>query len=192
MDTALLWSAVVHFIVGLIFCLMISDFLLTLIGQKYYKQHLKKHIESESYELNPIWQKSIREAKYDYRHLIGVIIVVILIMYIYYYGRSKILYEFIIGLVVILNIAVLSKHIQNIAIYKFIGRYPKSVEGKMQINMGLSYYTSMMFYFSFLLLLVVILLFTQTIFILGGLIGIIIHLGRHYFWLQKSLVNITN
>lgn len=185
MEFELFWN--IYFVMGLIFCIMILDYALTLVGQKHYKLYYKQHMDIESYELNPIWKKSIREVKYDYRHLIGVVFILILIIYIHYYGRSRNLYEFMVGLVVVLYTAVLSKHIQNIAMYKFIGRHPESVEGKVQINMNLSYHTSMMFYVSFLLLLVVILLFTQTIFILGGVTGITIHLVRHYSWLKRSL-----
>ncbi len=64
----------IYFVVGLVLCLMISDYLLTLLGQKYYKKYLKNRLVTKSYELNPFWQKSIEKERYDYRHILLVLL----------------------------------------------------------------------------------------------------------------------
>jgi hypothetical protein len=177
----------IYLIIGLILSLLISDYSLTLLGQKYYRASIKKHIDSGLYELNPAWQKSVQEQKYDYRHLILVLILLFIVVYSYYYDESEIFYEFIVGFVIILNVSVLTKHLQNIALFRIIQKYPNLIKGKIETTMRLNYYTSMLFYITILLFLLFVLLFTQTIFILGGTFGVLLHVFRHYSWYQKSL-----
>ena len=51
----------IYFIIGLFLFLSFSDYWLTLMGQRYYKNYVRKKIKFEIYELNPLWQKSIKK-----------------------------------------------------------------------------------------------------------------------------------
>lgn len=177
-----------YFIIILIFSLLILDFWLTLIGQKYYRKYAKKYIKIESYELNPLWKKSIRKGKYDFRHLIGVILLVSGIIYLFYIDR--IVYEFVVGGYIIMWSNVLSQHIHNVAFYNFIGNHPNLIKGRIEYKIGLSYFTSMLTNFSIMLIILLILIFNNSIFLLGGFAFTSLFALVSYIWYRKAIIKV--
>ena len=181
----------IYFIVALIFCLMILDYSLTLLGQKYYKKYLQKYIQIESYELNPIFQDSIEKRKYDLRHVIGVILILAFILFLFYFEEKKIGYEFIVGFAIILYINVVSQHLRNIATSKFIAKHNELLIGKIEYKIGFSYYASTLQFLSIFLILLIIFIFKPSTFLFGGIVCTLI-IGLKQFMLFKKAAERLN
>jgi hypothetical protein len=177
----------IHFIIGLIISLSILDYLLTLKAKKDFEKELGENIHLENFELNPIWQKSIKQGKYNFKHLLTLIILTIIIVYIYYDDDSKILYEFFVGFFLILLVIVNTQHIQNIAISSFKKEHPTEIEGGVKLSMGSLYYTSMLSQLSMALLLIFVLFFNPSIFLFGGIMGILVYNLKQYSWYQNAM-----
>lgn len=177
----------IYFIIALLISLSMLDFLLTLKVKKVFEEQIGENIQVENIELVPTWQKSIKQGKYDFKHLIILIIYTIIILYLYYNDDLKIIYEFVVGFIMILLVIVNTQHLQNIAISSFKKKHPKEIEGEIKPSMGFLYYTSMLSDISIALLLIFILFFNPSIFLLGGIMGILNHNIKTYDWYQKAM-----
>ncbi len=180
----------IYFVVGLILSLMILDYWLTLVGQKSYRKFGRKYVQFEFYELNPIWQKAIKEGKYHPGHLTGVVFILLAIICLFYFSKSKTVYEFVVGGFVILWVNVLSQHIHNIAYFRFIGKHPNLIKGRIEYKMGVSYFSSMLRIFSLFLILLFILIFVHSVFVFGGFIMTSLFVLVYYIWFRKAMKNI--
>src|SRR5262245_55141128 len=61
--------------------LMLVDYFLTLVGARLAEEKYLLHFRIATYELNPIWQKSVQERRwFNPRHLVLVALVTILLL----------------------------------------------------------------------------------------------------------------
>ncbi|UCE39419.1 MAG: hypothetical protein JSW00_09415 [Thermoplasmata archaeon] len=162
---------------------MVLDYWLTLISQKYFDKYGSKYLQVESLELNPTFQKSIKEGKYNPKHLLGIIFVIFCLIITFYLKSLNLnifgfdlgfFYEFLVGFFILIFVSINSGHIQSIFYLNFIGKHPNVIEGRIRREMSLQYYIRMLSFFSISFILLFILIFNPTIFIFGGLIGTLI------------------
>jgi hypothetical protein len=181
----------IYFIVGLIALLSFLDYWLTLIAKKYYDKYSSKYLQIETYELNPVFQKSINEGKYNFGHLIGVSILIAIVIFLFYFDRFNFAFEFVVGMIIITRISVINGHVQNIAYCNFINKHPNLIEGKIKREMGLQYYMSVLGSFSLLSILLIIFIFDQSVFLFGGILGTLLSSIKHYRLSQKAINKIN-
>src|SRR6185503_13549189 len=126
----------VFFIIIVTATLMFLDFYLTIKGAKLYKQGFSDHIKVDNYELNPMFQKNIIDFKYNYRHLLSVILVSILIYLFYFlsqrYPSNSQSFEVIPGLLFILMGYINANHLRNIMIFKAVNKNPGMLKGQVE------------------------------------------------------------
>jgi hypothetical protein len=174
-----------YFIVPLIMIIFLLDFYLTIKGQQYYRKYGIKHLKFGAYELNPLWRKTIRKGKYNYLHLIAIIFVIISIISIYSIDETLFIYEFLIGFILISSSYILTRHIENLTYFWYIGTHPKSIKGLIIKKPDLIYFQSIVTTISLFLLLFIIYIFYPSIFILGGLIFSLLFMLVQFGWYKR-------
>ncbi len=176
-----------YFIVPLVLFIFLLDFYLTLKGQQYYRKYGIKHVKMGAYELNPLWVKSVRKGKYDLKHLISIFLVILGLIFIFYNDKSLIIYEFIIGFFLISWIFILSRHVQNLVYFWYIGNHPESIKGLIYKKPDLTYVQSIIGTFSLFLILFIIYIFNPSTFIIGGLSFSMLFILVQFIWFKKSI-----
>lgn len=169
----------------LIFMLSILDFWMTFVAKKYYAKYFNNYINVDAYELNPMWQKNINIGKYNFRYLLVMILLLVFTFILYQEDSSTLIYEFFVGFQVILLLIVNTQHLQNIFASLYIKKYPYVIVGKLQHKIEFTYYVSFLHHFSILLILLFIILFDLSIFLTGGIIGILFYNIKKYSFYRK-------
>ncbi|MEW6408373.1 MAG: hypothetical protein AB1465_06840 [Patescibacteria group bacterium] len=176
----------IYFIVPLLIILMLSDYFLTLKYTKLAKEVLTKHVEIEEYELNPNFQKNIREGRYNFRHLFGIIFLSIILTFLYYL-RLPFLFHFIEGIILGDFVIIDAFHIGRILELRYLKKNPSLLIGKMKHDYLYSlvkakYHTIGLLTFIFLLVILV-----PSTFLLGVLTSQLLALLTLKDWRRKYL-----
>lgn len=183
----------IYAIIILVAFLMFSDYFLTLKYTKLAKEVLAKHVEIEEYELNPNFQKNIREGKYNFRHLFGIIRdclgLVILYFFVskisstFYYALFHFMEGVILGEIIIIN----AFHIGQILEMTHLKKNPSLLVGKWKYSYLYSlvkekYRTISLSVFIFLLLIL-----NPSAFIFGVLVSQLFSLLTLKAWKKQYL-----
>ncbi len=165
--------------------LMFLDFSLTLTGQKYYRKYYKKHVEIDKYELNPLFEKDVDEGKYPIKHMVGVILISVIIFFLFIIDSDKYMFETTVSAILIAYLIVNMNHINNIFIFKWVGKDPKLIKGKISYTRKFSYGSNFISYLSLLIIVLIIFFNVQTPITLGALIASSMFLMANLVWFLR-------
>jgi hypothetical protein len=170
--------------------LFLSDYFLTLLGARLYVANGSRYFAFEgSYELTPAFQNDVdRQKKFSRRFWIAFLAGVIILNGYWYLaveaGRVPGLYLIVAGALILVQIAVHTRHLRNIATFRLQG-IPGLAAGRISYSrylvMQLSAYDALLY----ALLYAVVTFITLDRFIAGGVIGCLILATRHFFRARK-------
>ncbi len=177
--------------ITLITSLMFLDYYLTLKGFRLYKEGYSKHVEAESYELNPIFMKSISSNKYNLIHLISVVFIAVLLAVVYFLSTSQKLYfnigtyDLLIGMLVSMFAFINSKHLFNLMIFKEIKKNPSILSGKIMQSYEYSIKTSIAQALTTSFVLFFVFVFSPSYFTFGFFLGPLVIALKMKKWGKK-------
>ncbi len=165
--------------------LMFSDYFLTIAGKKYRDSEYSKKFTSQEYELNPVWQKDINSGKlFNYKHFLAAFLVTV-----YFYFASKLmseeLFDFFYGAILIVYMFIITKHLQNIFTFKLSTKHPEYLTGMVSVNQMYSLKISQYQILFFAMFLFVINIRMQSLFLFGGILGMLILYLNNLVWISR-------
>jgi len=177
-----------YFIVALVPILMLCDYYLTILGFILYKRHYSRHFKFEEYELNPLFQSSIKKHKwFNLRHMASVALVTICAVFMVSGAKSIAngVEGFFFGWILVTFSAIIGKHLTNILLFLHALKHPDEISGEIYLNYRFQLRVSQYSIVGILCPFIVLLLFNQTSFIWGGVAGLIFLWLIHSCWLDK-------
>jgi hypothetical protein len=116
--------------------LLFLDYFLTIGGSKLAARKYNQHFKFESYELNPLWQKTIAKGKWlNPKHLL-IVVLTSLFCFIWADGwaeKSEV-NEGVLGALLTLYSVVLAAHVGNLMIFWRMVRKPDEVSGEVTLS----------------------------------------------------------
>ncbi len=158
---------------GIWVVLYVSDYYLTIMGARRYRDGVKNHIEFEKYyELTPYFQKDINALRlFSPRFLLALALTAAGQALVWYLAVRVIhlpwLFELVMGGYILVELAIHVRHFRNLALFRFAAR-SQGVEGKISYKKWLSLNVSAVEMASFAIMLLIILLLTGRLFFAGG------------------------
>lgn len=167
---------------------MILDYFLTLVGAKLIKESYGKYIVTESYELNPLWQKAINKGRwFNLRQVILSMIITLGFYYLTEYSYiSDWLVESLLGFIVMLNSMIIGRHFGNVMTFLYLKKNPGMMDGQIVMQKKVSVKTSQYQLFQVIMPVGAICLFNSSPFAWGGFSGLILFFIIHYIWGLKK------
>ncbi|MBI2548037.1 hypothetical protein HYW21_01680 [Candidatus Woesearchaeota archaeon] len=182
----------IYVTIVIVIVLMMLDFFLTMQGLKSYKQKYATFVLFESYELNPSFKDSINKQRYDSKHFLSVLLVVVL-LYIFHYLSfqsifwfTPISFYFLQGMIFSMFICINAKHIQNVITFNAVNKNPSILSGKLKQSTLFSLEASKAQFFALFLILLILSLFSPNAFFFGFASGPLVLLFKSHLWMKKK------
>jgi hypothetical protein len=167
--------------------LMLADYYLTLAGAVLQKRRHAEHFEQQSYELNPVWQRSVAQRRwFNPRHLFLVVLVTCLVVFLLESGDvpDDAAQCLIAGLFVAQGMVV-GRHLSNLLVFRRMDRYPDEVTGRVTMSHSLTLAVSTFQYLVVVVPVAVLAALDPTPTTFGGVAGAIAVLLAHGFWIWR-------
>jgi len=166
---------------------MLADYYLTILGERCSKEYREHHVLKE-YEVNPFWQSEVRKQKwFNPKHLILVLVFTALFYLLFQILEEDYrLVQFLMGMITAPYITVLGRHLSNLMLFLYVRKNPTLLEGRIIIPNRYVLASSRIMVVPNILTYIVIYAFTQSVFVLGGVVGSIILFFVHYIWALKA------
>ena len=151
----------------ILFLLLQLDPYLTIVGYSMYKKYYARFITLESYELNPLWRKTVEKGSiFNLRRFLITILLLLLIFLLSSLNES--IGKVVIGSAFFLYITLNFRHFQNIFLFHYLKDHPQDLEGNVKFNLAFTLQQSYLNYLSTFLLLLVITIITLNLYLFGG------------------------
>lgn len=153
--------------------LYVSDYYLTILGASYMKAGACEHfIFKGSYELTPELQSDINSLRlFSPKFIRAVFVSSVLIVILWFVSRAyppfTFYLRFFIGGIILQEVAILVRHVRNIALFHF-ARNHRGISGQIRYENWLSYKLSGIDLLSFACVFLVVFIFTGSLSFLGG------------------------
>jgi hypothetical protein len=173
---------------------MLIDYYLTLLGESLSKEY-REHYVLKEYELNPMWQNDVRKKKWFNPKQLVLVVVFTAVFYFfisYLYEDDYNLLQFMMGMFIAPYITVIARHLTNLMLFIYVRKNPTLLEGKVIIPYQYMLVTSRIMAVPGIFTFVVIYAFTQSIFVLGGVVGSGLFFLVHYIWALKARKKASN
>jgi len=174
--------------IPLIVTLILLDKVLTHVGYGSYLRHYKAHIESEHYELNPIWQKDVEERGkiFSRRYLVFVVILCAWLGLAYTFPLRPVVAVGT-GLFCGIFLPVDLDHLNNLLYLRILSRIPNSIEGKVKFSYRASTISTAISKVQTGLLLSTLLLFTEpSAFAIAFAVAPFVTAIQMVFWARRA------
>ena len=175
----------------IVFALMLTDYFLTIIGNRFKNKKYSEYFDFD-YELNPLYQKDVeKNILINFRQIIYSIIISFSVYLVALWGSENIV-EFMSGALILHNIIIIARHINNIIIYSNINTKESLVEGKIHLTRKYLLLTSKLNYLAYVLVFSVINIFSFSYFVFGGFVISILMFIIHNLWdfiSRRSTIN---
>jgi len=164
---------------------MISDYYLTILGNKYRKIEYKKHYKTKTYELNPTWVNDIEKSKwFNPKHLIIVVLISLYSIFLSQFEDVR-FFNFFLGFIYTLYGSINGRHISNILIFRYLIKKPDDISGEINLTHILvlksSQYQTIILTFPLLFLTIL----SPSAFMIGGLLSCVLLFIIHSVWIKK-------
>lgn len=161
--------------------LMLMDYYLTILGSVLQKKKHSEFFVFEEYELNPLWQKSINKKKLvNLKHLIITALVSGWLIYIAEYTDiSRAFFSIVLGAILIALSIVVGRHITNILIFWYVLKNPNNIQGQIRYSYEAVLFFALYYNLIPLILLIIIAIYDKSLFVLGGICGVILLFISH-------------
>ncbi len=128
--------------------LMLADYTLTILGAKESAAVYRKHFVLGSYELNPLWRKSVDQIRwFNPRHFSLVCLVTALLIIVDQSVLPEWPIELGLGMLFGAWGMLCGRHLTNLLIFRFLKRNPEQVSGQVNLSMQLTLKMSQFTYF---------------------------------------------
>lgn len=190
------------------------DYLLTVVGYRFYKKYYAAILDVEHYELNPFWQKSVERMRlFDWRHLLFLTALCFWLWRQYIQlvrepniaGASDLL-ETSLGFIIFLYLIINLGHLTNIYTFWRIGR--SRLKGQRGGGYAETVHLTVARTAKFVVILIVVWIFARDWFFFGAAMGplmLVVSFGflarkaartadgqpirkRDYFWILARLI----
>jgi len=166
---------------------MFADYFLTLAGAIQRGRKYEEHFKIEHYEMNPVWQKAVKERRWiNPRHiLLTAALTVLLVLLAESTPAPDPLIPGLLGALLVLFGMVIGRHISNLMIFTYMSRNPEGITGQVTMTHGMT--LAIAFFANFILLppLILIALFAPHPFTIGGLCGAVMLIAIHLGWMWR-------
>lgn len=176
--------------------LMIADYLLTIWGAKLGRVVHAKHFVMATYELNPVWRKSVDALRWlNLRHLAAVVVVTGALLLLDrlmsaadYEGLSKTndAMELLLGILFGVFGCVCGRHLTNILLFRFLNRHPGEVSGEVRLSMLFILKLSQFTYVGLLPLFFALAVLVPDNYTFGVAVGIAVLVVIHFVWIIRA------
>ena len=177
----------------LVMILMFSDYYLTLFGAKLRDREYSKYFKVKYYELNPIWQRDIKNKKlFNIRLLLMLLFSFCFFIYIFEFDEMSDLFkEILIGALLTHYGMLTGRHISNIFTYNYTEKHPEELSGEITISHSYNLHTSIFQYSVAIVPIAIIAIVNQTPILVGCVLGALINIVIHFLWIKKYKNTIT-
>lgn len=183
----------IYVTIGFVTVLMLLDYLLTLWSFESYKKKFHSFVETENFELNPVFKKKIATGKYSVRHAISIALVAFVLFALYHYAYSDCcdlidpeMFIMAQGMIISAFLYIITRHIRNLLIFASVWKKPSILKGKLRQSNEFLLKTSLIDAFGLTLLLFVLLIFQPSYFMLGFASGPLIVMLAHIYWYKEN------
>ena len=171
--------------------LYISDYSLTILGASLYQKNARQHIAFEkSYELTPLFEKDINTLRrVSPRFVVALLATSLALWFIWasavQSGMDPQLFEFLLGAMLLLEIAVHMRHIRNIFSFSQM-KFANSASGKVMYARWMSYRLSAVEMLSFTAVYLFFFGLVGRWFFLGGAVTCLGTFGYHWLLSERA------
>ena len=168
--------------------LMFADYFLTVLGSIEREKRHALHFKIEDYELNPLWQKAIRERKwFNLRHTLIVIAATSVLMWAPESGNMPEEFaQVMLGALLVLLSMIVGKHISNILTFRYLVKRPDRASGQVTMSHQLVLRISMYQTLIVLLPILLIAILSRSDYAVGGVFGVTLFICVHLGWIRKA------
>ncbi|HEU4662832.1 MAG TPA: hypothetical protein VFS55_02245 [Dokdonella sp.] len=169
--------------------LMVADHLLTVAGARARENGYSRHIHTEHYELNPVWQKEIaRKRWFNPRHCVLVVVAAVA-----FYCIGEALprgddptASFMAGMLFSAFGAINGRHLANLATFRYLQAHPdRAIVGTVTFSHEYALRASLYQHFALLLPIALLWLCRPGPLLGGGIAGITLVMLLHAAWIAR-------
>jgi hypothetical protein len=167
--------------------LMLADYFLTLTSEVLKGKKYSDHFKTEHGELNPMWQKDVRQRKwFNPRHILLTLVAssVVAIM-VEFSDMPEPLVQGFLGCLLVCYGMIIGRHISNLMIFGYVIRRPGTISGQVTFTYASALFLSFCQFTVVFVPLLLVAALASSPFALGGLLGIVFLLAAHLEWLRK-------
>ena len=166
--------------------LMLLDYYLTVCGAVLSEKKYRQHFRIEHYELNPVWQKTIAQKRwFNPRHLLLTIGLSGILIFLTETGFEP-LTQWLLGVLLVLYGMIIGRHLSNLLLFHYVCQKPETLTGAVTMShtlvLSISLYQTIILLIPFILLT----LFSPSLFVVGGLTGLLLFMGVQRVWLWRA------
>ncbi len=176
----------------LVWCIIyVSDYALTIYAARLYRRGANQHIVlSGSYEMTPYYQKDIDALRVVSRRFILALVLFSVFIGIEWlamvqWARLPELFSFLIGALILLELAVHVRHLRNIVSFRLVA-IPNAVQGTLAYSRPYSLKMSAIDLVAFGILYFVLMVLVGGWFLFGGAVACLVFGARHWLWARKT------
>jgi len=167
---------------------MLADYFMTVWGAILAERKYRQHFKIEHYELNPLWQKHIRQKKwFNPKHLA---LVALMTAFCFLLSSGLTAGDFVsqglFGYLTILFASVIGTHLNNILLFSYLDRNPGSISGEVTMSHTMMLSMAQFRVFGLLFVLGLLAIFSPTPFVIGGLLSQVAVVFVKWAWLVKA------
>jgi len=188
----------VYVTIFLIASLMFLDYFLTIKSVRLAKRGHSRYIKLESYELNPIFRKSVDQMRYSWKHFLGVILAAMGIYFFYYLSVNTILffsmngYHMLQGMLLSIFIFINAGHIRNLMVFNAIKKDRSLLSGKLKQSHLFSLKAGIAEAIKLFVILFSLFLLYPSYFTFGFALGPLLVANKGRAWIKKHLKGTKN
>lgn len=168
--------------------LMLADYALTILGAKASAVVYRNHFTTPSYELNPLWRKSIDQIRwFNPRHITAVALVTMLLALLD--QMESLPYDTIhlaLGMFFGAFGTVCGRHLTNLMLFRYLNRHPHEISGQVQLSMKVAFKISQFTYIGLIPLFIIVAALVPNAYTVGVLSGILALVLAHFVWGRRA------
>ena len=167
--------------------LMLLDYTLTILGAKTSAAVYRQHFKIPSYELNPLWRKSVDQIHwFNPRHFFLVVLVTAFLVYVDRTKSAEGTIEFLFGMLFGAFGAVCMRHLSNLLTFLYVNRFPNEIDGEVQLSMKLIIMISQFNFVALACLFGVIAVLVPNPYIYGISAGLVVLVLGQSIWAARA------
>jgi len=168
--------------------LMFADYFLTVFAAVLREKRYGDHIKTEHYELNPVFQKAIRQKQWiNPRHILLTLLSTGFFVFLMeVIGLPDNLHQGFLGYLFVMYGTIIGRHLSNIVTFWQMTRRREEITGQTSMTHSMQLSISMYQYLVVVVPIGLIALFSPTPFVMGGLVGLLMLFLLHLKWIGQQ------
>jgi hypothetical protein len=166
---------------------MLADYVLTVLGAKSSMVVYRNHFTTPSYELNPLWRKSVDQIRWlNPRHMSLVALVTVLLIVVDRAVLPYDLFELALGMLFGAFGAVCGRHLTNLMLFRYLNCHSSEISGQVRLSMKLMLKLSQFNYIGLIPLFTIVLMLVPNLYTAGMLLGVLALVFAHFVWAARA------